>query len=72
MAKKCVFYCLLLNQLNGCFGLGFNFAEVPMSGSEPDCSEIFNAHPEEASIFLNPDATKDNLEHAKESIISHY
>ena len=72
MAKKCVFYCLLLNQLNGCFGCGFQFPEVPMSGSEPDCSEIFNAHPEEASIFLDPDATKDVLERAKMSIISHY
>ena len=71
MARKRVFFCLLLlTHLNGCTG------DVQISGcsivSDPDCYKIFNAHHEEASIFLDPDATKDSLDHAKESIRSQY
>lgn len=70
MARTCVYFCLLLlTHLNGCTG------DVQIHGcsvSDPDCSKIFNAHHEEASIFLDPDATKDSLNHAKESIRSQY
>ena len=65
-----VLFCLLLTHLNGCNG------DVQIFGcyvvSDPDCSKIFNADLEEASIFLDPDATKDDLDHAKESIRSQY
>ena len=63
MARKwCVFFCFLLTHLNGCIG------DIQI----PGCSKIFNAHLEEASIFLDPDATNDDLDHAKESIKNQY
>ena len=68
--KWCVFFCFLLTHLNGCIG------DIQISGcsvvSDPDCSKIFNVHREEASIFLDPTATNDDLDHAKESIRSQY
>ena len=72
MARKWgVFFCLLLTHLNGCIG------DVQIPGcyvvSDPDCSKwLKNAHGEEASIFLDPDATKDDLDRAKESIRNQY
>ena len=72
MARKGgVFFCFLLTHLNGCIG------DVQIPGcsvmSDSKCSMwIFNFHREKASIFLNPDATKDDLNHAKESIRNQY
>ena len=41
--------------------------------SDSICSMwIFNFHREKASIFLNPDATKDDMDHAIDSIRSQY
>ena len=68
--KLCVFFCLLLTHLNGCIG------DVQIPGcsvvSDPDCFKIFKTHRKEASVFLDPDATKDDLDHAIESIRSQY
>ena len=65
-----VLFCLLLTHLNGCIG------DVQIPGchvvSDPDCSNIFNAHRKEASVFLDPDATKDDLDHAIDSIRRQY
>ena len=72
MAGKCVFYCLLLNQLNGLNGWSTRIEKIPMLGSDSDCIKILSAHPEEANLFLRPDATKDDLDHAKELVMSHY
>ena len=72
MARKwCVFFCFLLTHLNRCIGN----IQIPRYSvvTDPDCSMwIFNVHREEATIFLDPDATKDDLNHAKESIRSQY
>ena len=72
MAGKCVFYCLLLNQLKGLNGFMDDIGKIPMFGSNPDCIQILSAHPEEANLFLRPDATKGDLDFAKKLIMSHY
>ena len=70
--KWCVFFCMLLTHLNGCIG-DVNIPAGCSVVSDPDCSMWLRyAHSEEASIFLDPDATKDDLNHAKESIRSQY